>query len=96
MGNTKRKSNLTINQRRKQLISDVKRGKQLLFVLVEYSVLLGKENDLAFVLSGYVSITEAKREFKLSEEDLVELDGCAIVATKYGQEGLFYPFADLQ
>ena len=56
----------------------------------------GKENDLAFVPQKYVSMSEAMRKYKLSDDDLLPLKGTAIVATKYGQEGVFYPLEAIE
>jgi len=81
MGLTHRNSNLSIAERRAKLLADIKRG---------------KENDLAFVPETFVSITDAKRKYKLCDEDLQSLKGRAIVATKFGQEGIFYPLEDVE
>ena len=43
-----------------------------------------------------MSISEATRKFKLSDDDLLPLKGTAIVATKYGQEGIFYPLQEIE
>ena len=57
---------------------------------------MGKGNDLAFVPDKYISITEATRKFNLSDDDLLDLKSTAVVATKYGQEGIFYPVEKIE
>jgi len=81
MGVTHRNSNLSITQRRAQLLADIKRG---------------KGNDLAFIPENYVSISEVTRKFNLSDDDLLPLKGAAVVATRYGQEGVFYPLEEIE
>ena len=41
-------------------------------------------------------MSEAMRKYKLSDDDLLPLKGTAIVATKYGQEGVFYPLEAIE
>ena len=55
-----------------------------------------KKKDLAYVPTAYVSSTDATRKYKLTENELVGLDALAVVGTRYGQEGIFYPPEELQ
>ena len=59
-------------------------------------VIAGKVNDLAFVPRGYVSLSDANRKYGLTDDELLPLKSSAIVATKFGQEGIFYPLKDIE
>jgi len=76
MGKTKRERNIAQNVRREALLADIKKD---------------KSRVLAYPPAGYVTRTDAMRNFKLSEDDLSPINLEAVYSEKNGQGGIYYP-----
>jgi len=81
MGKTKRERNIAQNIRREALLAEIKKEKRRI---------------LAYPPAGYITRTDAMRNFKLSEDDLTPINPEAVYSEKNGQGGIYYPVLDVE
>jgi len=77
MGRSKRRYNIAQIEKNSELVSEVRKD---------------CNRNLAFIPSGYISMTDALRKpYSLTEKDLESLRSLAVYGDKRGQQGIFYP-----